>query len=216
MPTSRRAPTCGRGSPGWRVATARRARRCSTARGSNGGDAVRLGPSSARPIKRGGRERRDRRHDDRHMPVDAAQGVEQMRQRGSERERADEDADHQAHVAFRPRRRELHADRIDTRQRHAGCESQHRRNRGGGVHQQQERVGDRACEGAQREQPARVDAVGQAEHRADEASRHEAQLHAARERGLHETGQVGTREPRRARPPTPRTTAPSPRPGRSR
>ena len=49
-PTSRRAPTCGRGSRGWRAAAGRRATRSATARGSKRGVGARLGPMPAKRI----------------------------------------------------------------------------------------------------------------------------------------------------------------------
>ena len=60
-PTSRRAPTCGRDSRGWRAAAARRARPSSTTRGSKRGAGARFGPTPAKPISDGGDERARRR-----------------------------------------------------------------------------------------------------------------------------------------------------------
>ena len=59
-----------------------------------------------------------------------------------------------------------------------------------GIDDEQQRIGDRAGAARQREQPPRIDAVGQAEQRADEAAGHEAGLHAAGERRLREADKV--------------------------
>ena len=80
----------------------------------------------ASPISAAASSALHRRDGDRNAPVDAAERVEQVRRRRAERERADEDADHQPHVALGPGRRELHADRIDAGHRDAGDEAQQR------------------------------------------------------------------------------------------
>ena len=54
------------------------------------------------------------------------------------------------------------------------------------VDDQQERIRDRADERECGEEPPRIDAVRQAEHRAGDAADDEARLHAAGQRGLHE------------------------------
>ena len=114
------------------------------------------------PDQPGRAKRGEGRHDHRHVPIDAAQRVEQMRQRGPEGERTDENADHEAHVALGPRGCELHADGIHAGERHAGREAKQRRDGRGRIHDEQEPVRDGAAERAQREKTPRVDAVGQA------------------------------------------------------
>ena len=142
-------------------------------------------------------QRGDRRHCDRHLPSDAAGCVEQMRRRRSQRQRADENSDHQAHVSFRPRGRELHADRIDTGHADSGDRAQRQRTRGRGIDGQQARVGDRTHGCRDAEQPTRVDTVRQSKQRTGNAPDDKAQLHRARQRGLHEWRQPKLRRERR-------------------
>ena len=169
----------------------------STARGSNGGDALRLGPSAASPISAAARSAVTEAIAMGTCQCDAAEGIEEVRQRRPERQCAHQDADHQSHVALRPGRCELHADGIDARERHAGDEAQHQRGRRGGRDEQQAGVGDRSRERAHRKEPARIDAIGQAREGAGDAAHDEAGLDAARERRLREAGQAVVAHERR-------------------
>ena len=67
-PTSRTAPTCGRGSRGWPGAAGTSRHAVSTARGSNGGDGARFGPSPARPISAAARSAVHGGDRDGHLP----------------------------------------------------------------------------------------------------------------------------------------------------
>jgi hypothetical protein len=81
-------------------------------RGSKRGDGARFGPMPANRMRTAATSALPSERE-RDPPVHATERVEEMRRRGAERQRADEDAHHQPHVALRPRRRELHADGID-------------------------------------------------------------------------------------------------------
>ena len=111
-----------------------------------------------------------------------------MRRGRAQRQRSDQDADHEAHVVLGPRRRELHPDRVDTG--HAGPrhDPQRRSGKRSGIDGQQKRVGERAGAGGNGEKPARIDAIGQAEKGARQTADDEARLNAAGERRLGELG----------------------------
>ena len=132
----------------------------------------------------------------RHAPVDAAECREKVGRCRTQRKGADENTDHQAHVAPRPGGGELHADRVDAGHRRAGDEAQHRRDRCRGIDGEEQRVGDRADERRPGDQSPWVDAIREAEQRASNAAEHETGLHAARERRLHEARQPELRDER--------------------
>ena len=194
-PTSRRAPTCGRGSPDCasRSGTSRQA--VATIRGSKRGDGARFrADAGEQDDDRGSPRRSPNARRQRDPPVHAAQRVEEMRRRGAQRERADEDAHHRA--PYRPLAHvdgELHADRIDSRHARAGDHAQQRR---------AARRRDRRPAAARwrRRRSRRTRRTGGADRcgrrargSAREAAEHEARLHAARQRRLGEASTVRTR-----------------------
>ena len=72
-----------------------------------------VGAEPGQADQRAGTQRTDGSNRKRDAPVDATHRIDKMRRRRTQRERPDEDADHQSHVTLRPGRCELHADRID-------------------------------------------------------------------------------------------------------
>ncbi len=131
-----------------RSGTSRQA--ASTARGSNRGVGARFGPMPARPISAAARSALHDADGDRDAPLHAAERVEQMRRGRAERQRTDQDADHQSHVAPRPGGCELHPDRIHARHRDAGDDAKERRNEARRIDDEEQRVRDRARQRGQR------------------------------------------------------------------
>ena len=153
-------------------------------------------PDPGEQDQHGRAQRGERCGGHRNAPVDAAERVHQVRRGRAQRERADQDAHQQPHVAPGPRRGELHADRVDAGQRDAGDEAQQRRVPGRRVDEQQPGVGDRPGDRRERDQPPRIAAVGEPQGGAREAARDEPGLHAAGERRLHEAGEADLRDQR--------------------
>ena len=140
----------------------------------------------------GGSERGDRRQRDRCLPSDPPTALNRCGDARPERQRADEYADHQAHVAFGPRRCELHADRVDARHADAGDRAQHERRllttdrSPAGPHWRPRPLSPRG------EQPARIDAVRQPEQRACNAPDDKAQLNSNSSARLARRASAGT------------------------
>ena len=137
-----------------------------------------------------GRQRGRRRHDQRNAPVDATEGIEQVRRCGAECKRPDQDADHQSHVALGPRRRQLHAHRIDTGHADAGHDAQRRGRHRRRIDDEQQHIGRGGDGRSGSEEPARVEAVSQPQHCAGEAADDESGLHSAGQRGLRKVRQM--------------------------
>ena len=198
-PTSRRAPTCGRGSRGWRAAAARRATRSATSRGSKRGAGARFGPTPASADQQRG--------DERAQPTPTASGTRQSMPPSALNRCGNAEPSvsaptrmptMQPHVAACAHvDGELHADRIDAGHADAGHEAQQRRDgRASGSTTSSNALATAPTARRRGEEPARIDAVGEAEDRADEAADDEADLHAARQRRLREARQPVFRDQR--------------------
>ena len=149
---------------------------------SSGGAATRGAP---RPDgkDRGHRAQREHRcRGDGRLPRDVRQAAHEVRRRGAERERADDDARGQSAAALEVRGDQPHAGRIDAGDRHADEEARRQRGRES-AGQQQLGVEDRGGHGRGRHQPARLEPVGEVEQRRADAARDEARLHGDREPG---------------------------------
>ena len=88
------------------------------------------GPTTDPALQHRGDQRQAGRDDERRTPRRAEGAGDQLRQDAAERERADHDAHRQAAPVGEPADDQLHADRVDQRQRRAGDHAQrHRRRR---------------------------------------------------------------------------------------
>ena len=69
-------------------------------------------------------DREDRRDGDHELPVDAADAVDEVRQRRADRQRADEHPERRAATLAKPRRHQLQRRRVDGREEEAGRDPQ--------------------------------------------------------------------------------------------
>ena len=137
---------------------------------------MRAGPQRQQRGDRGGAGERGGRGED-PAPGQGRRAVEQLRQRGPEREGPDEHAEGEAAAAIEPRRHQPHPDRVDAREREAGEEAQ--RDRGGqpvrGDREQQRH--ERAHPGGHADQQRRPDEVREVRDGGEDRAGDEAQLH---------------------------------------
>jgi hypothetical protein len=150
-----------------------------------------------------------RANNQRQPPVEPAERQKQVRAGGAECDRADQQPDHQPHVADRPAGGQPHADRIDSGHAEPGRQAQSDDRPGIRRQGKDREVGDRCQQGAGTEQVAAVDPIGQAKEGADKRAGDESQLDAAGEPGRqrrrdrhfgpHRRNDGGGREPQRHR-----------------
>ena len=126
----------------------------------------------------------------RWTPIESAERIEYVGRRRAQRQRSHENADHQAHIAFGPGRRELHANRVDACHANAGDDAQRRRRERRRIDGEQQRIGDGPRARGRRKKAARIDAIGEPQEGARETADDESRLDAARQRRLGETRQM--------------------------
>ena len=156
-----------------------------------------------------GRHGQHRRHDQCGAPRLVEGAGDQLREDAAEGERPDHDADREAAPVGEPADDQLHAHRVDQRQRRPGHHPQHHGRDRAVDHGRRRQRRDRGDGRADPHQPRRVHPVGQVGDRRHQRPGHEAELHPDRQQRLADPPDLplrtqrgrgrGRREPRRHR-----------------
>ena len=123
--------------------------------------------------------RQSERGGDGEAPVDAAEGVQQMRRTGAERQRPDDEAEQQTQVVVGPGGRHLHADRITPGHHRSGDGTAEDDRRRGRLQPQDGGIGDGADQRREHKEAPGIKPIGEAQHGARQGADDETRLHGA-------------------------------------